>query len=120
MGVNLAGTLPPLLERKGWTQERLADETGIRRTDINAIARGRIEAGRDRLERIAEALEVSVLELGAPVGEADEAGRTLLDRQAELEAEVLRLTKQLGRLARRVAALERQAPPGSGRGRAAR
>lgn len=120
MGVNLAETLPNLLKRKGMTQDGLADATGIRRTDINALANGRIEAGRSRLERIAGALEVSVLELGAPAAEADAAGQSLLDRQEELEGEVLRLTKQLARLTRRVAVLERQSRPGSEPGRAAR
>jgi transcriptional regulator with XRE-family HTH domain len=125
MGVNLAATLPPLLVKKGWTQERLADETGIRRTDVNAIARGRIEVGRGRLERIASALEVSVFELGVPVGEADEAGLTLLDRLAELEETVEKLRpllrvgdlqEQLDDLARRVGLLERPARSETERG----
>lgn len=113
MGVNLGATLPPLLAKKKWTQERLAAETGIRRTDINALANGRLDAGRSRLERIAAALEVSVLELGAPLGEADEAGQTLVDRLEELAAtlaETLERQKaqdaELKRLRARVRKLE--------------
>jgi transcriptional regulator with XRE-family HTH domain len=114
-GLDLSGTLPGLLAQRGWTQERLAEETGIQRTDINSIARGRIKVGQTRLERIAAALGVSVLELGAPSGEGDDLGQTLLDRQAELEDAVLKLTKDVSRLARQVGELKRQAQPGARR-----
>jgi transcriptional regulator with XRE-family HTH domain len=115
MGVNLAGTLPALLRARGWTQEQLADATGIRRTDVNALAKGRIEAGPARLSRIAAALEVSVLELGAPIEQADAKGTALLDRLEALEArepaELVKIRRDLNAAIRRIQALERQAPP---------
>lgn len=110
MGVNLQATLPILLKKKRWTQQRLADATGITRNDINAFANGRLEAGGERLERIAAALEVSVLELGAPLAEADEAGVTLIDRLEALEERAEKERKRFDRLLRaasvRLAALE--------------
>lgn len=81
MGVNLGGVLPDLLRRRGWTQQRLADETGLKRTDINRIANGRLEVGADRLSRIAAALEVPVTELGA-----DDPTAPTLSLSARLEA----------------------------------
>ena|SRR5665213_2884742 len=115
-GTDLSPVLDDLLRQRGWTQEQLAKASGISRNDINAMARGRLTVGPKRLGRIAAALKVSVLELGAPEGEADARGQTLLDRQQELEASVLKLTKQVNRLARQVAELKRQAPPGAQRG----
>lgn len=85
MGVNLSSTLPRLLAERGWTQDRLADEAQIRRTDVNALIRGRISAGPVRLERIAVALGVSVLDLGAPAEQAGPEGRSVLDRLEVLE-----------------------------------
>jgi transcriptional regulator with XRE-family HTH domain len=84
MGVDLSATLPDLLARKGWTQERLADETGIRRTDINRLANGKIPAGRDRLSRIAAALDVSERELD-PRGSARAGGPPILARLEAVE-----------------------------------
>lgn len=63
MGVDLSGVLPQALDDLGWTQQRLADETGIRRTDINAIANGK-EVGKDRLGRILRAIGKTEEELG--------------------------------------------------------
>lgn len=84
MGVNLSATLPPLLEARGMTQAELAIRTGIRRTDINALVNGRVEAGPSRLQRIAAALEVSELELGA----SEQANGDGLSRLEALEAQV--------------------------------
>lgn len=96
MGVDLSATLPALLAQKNWTQDKLADATGIRRTDINALARGRLSAGPGRLTRIADALGVSVLELGAPASLADEQGETLLGHLEELAELVARGFAALG------------------------
>lgn len=89
MGVNLKATLPGLLTERGMTQAELAEKTGITRTDINAFARGRTEAGRDRLARIADALEVSLVDLGAAEEEDDTPVRaSILGRLEELAATV--------------------------------
>ena len=98
----LNDTLPPLLEAKGWTQERLAEATGIRRTDINAICKGRTSVGPDRLQRIAGALEVSLLDLD--VGDpAELAARSavLRDRVAVLESALDEVRRELAELRRR-------------------
>lgn len=116
MGVNLSAALPQLLADRGWTQDKLAEETGLRRTDVNALVKGRIEAGPGRLRKIADALEVSVLELGAPVEAADEKGKTILSLLKELEVQttedVVKLRKDLAAAIRRIHALEQQAQPG--------
>lgn len=124
MGVNLKPALPAILKARGLSQEWLAEETGIRRTDINALCRGRIEAGPSRLQRIADALDVSFAELGAPAEEAtDPRSQSIHSRLEELEAalEELRpilrlggdLQEQLDGLARRVASLEQRHPQGT-------
>lgn len=104
--------LRELRKARKLTQDQLADRTGIARTDISGIENDRISVGPARVASLAAALEVSALEL-QPAAEADPLGLTLQDRQAELEAEVLRLAGQVARLARRVRTLERRSPPGS-------
>lgn len=108
VGANLRSTLPAVRHARGWTQDELAERANLRRTEISAIENGRIEVGRLRLERLAAALEVSVLEL-APEAEADAPGLTLLRRLEAAEAALNALGPELDRLGRRVAALERQA-----------
>lgn len=116
MGVNLGKTLPPLLAARGLTQDQLAEATGLRRTDINALARGRIKAGAKRLGLIAEALGVSPWELGAQPSGDDARARTPLRRLEEVEAELARVGPILTELADRVEALERRAGRAGRRG----
>lgn len=47
-----------LRELKGWSQVKLAEETGISQTNISAIENGRVEIGKQRAIVIAEALNV--------------------------------------------------------------
>ncbi len=101
------------------TQEQLANKASIARTDVNRIERDGLSVGRDRLERLAGALEVSVLEL-APEAEADPLGWTLLDRQEALEASFRELIGQVDRLAGQVEELMRRVQPGTKRSRASR
>lgn len=120
MGVDLSGTLPLLLRARGMTQERLADLTGIRRTDINALCNGRIKAGPKRLQLLAEALEISPVELDAPGPTATQTRRLILDRLEELEALAIQTVADLLELGKRVDALEqlnrtRRKPTGSDR-----
>lgn len=110
MGVDISGTLPGLLEARGMTQDDLAGATGIRRTDINAIARGRRKPGPGVLQRIADGLGVSVIEL-APSSEPDQRALDYGARLEELEAVVNRLGPDLAQVVRRVRALERQVRP---------
>lgn len=89
MGVNLRATLPAILRARGMTQDELAEKTGIRRTDINALVNGRIDAGAGRLGKIADALEISSAELAAPPAVADLAEQLFGDRLRALEAAFL-------------------------------
>ncbi len=45
---------------QGWSQERLAEMSGMHRTYISAIERGRVNPGLDTLERLAQALCVPI------------------------------------------------------------
>lgn len=47
-----------LRELKGWSQVKLAAETGISQANISAIENGRVEIGKQRAIIIAEALNV--------------------------------------------------------------
>jgi transcriptional regulator with XRE-family HTH domain len=49
-----------LREQRGWTQERLASEAGLHRAYIGQIERGEKNIGLKNLEKIANALNVSV------------------------------------------------------------
>jgi transcriptional regulator with XRE-family HTH domain len=47
-----------LRELKGWSQIKLAEETGISQANISAIENGRVEIGKQRSIVMAEALNV--------------------------------------------------------------
>jgi transcriptional regulator with XRE-family HTH domain len=47
-----------LRDLKGWSQIKLAEETGISQANISAIENGRVEIGKQRAIVIAEALNV--------------------------------------------------------------
>lgn len=52
---------------RGWSQEQLADASGLHRTYISLIERSECNVSLDNLERIADAFELSLPELlGAP------------------------------------------------------
>ncbi len=131
-GLDVFKTLPAILCARGWTQARLAEETGLERSDIAAFCNYRVDAdgkehgkrvGRERLQRIVEVLDISPVELGLPPDQADDGrGRDLLDRLEELGeqvAEVLatqeRILRDLDDARTRLARLE----AGSGGGAAA-
>jgi transcriptional regulator with XRE-family HTH domain len=109
MGVNVSATLPALLQERGLTQEQLAKITGIRRTDINALARGRLDAGPRRLAALADALDVTVFDLGAPAAAARSEEARVLDRLRALEEADGRLLHLIAELTSRVEALELRA-----------
>lgn len=114
MGVYIGPNLRRLLSERGLTQERLAEGARMTRTDINRIANDKLALGPARLERIAAALDVSVLEL-SPEAEPDEPGQSLLDRLAALEAkfaaEQRRRERALRAVTRRLAELEAALAP---------
>lgn len=99
---------------RGLTQEQLGAAASMPRTDINKIERGTLPLGTQRLERLADALDVSVLEL-QPEAEADPLGLTLLGRLEAAEAELARQKKRFDRFVRaaskRLAELEAAQQP---------
>jgi transcriptional regulator with XRE-family HTH domain len=52
-----------LRESRGWTQQQLADMTGIGRVHVSELENGKREAGLRMLERLANTFEVSPSEL---------------------------------------------------------
>lgn len=72
-------------KNRGFTQAQLAEKAGMERTDINRAENDGLALGEKRLKRVADALDVSVLEL-RPAAAPDERGRSLLDRLEEVAA----------------------------------
>lgn len=107
MGADLRTTLAKIRGARGLSQDDLAALTGIRRTDISKIENG-LPVGAKRLRLLADALEVSALEL-APAAEPDERARLLEHRLEELaanDAEILANQKRaVGEILREVRAL---------------
>lgn len=56
-------TIRKLREAKGWTQETLADEAGLHRAYIGQVERGEKNIGLQNLEKIANALEITIKDL---------------------------------------------------------
>lgn len=115
-GWSARGLLQPLWARVGG-RDALAELTGITGQTLSAYNTGKRPLGHANARRIAEALEVSVLELGAPAEEADESGRTILGRLEALEERdvraaeaILKLRKDLAAAVRSIRVLERQSP----------
>lgn len=75
----LARRVRLLRAMRGWSQEQLAESSGLHRTCISAIERQKRNIGLNHIERLAEAFNVPVRELLRPFSEAD-IGR---DAQAE-------------------------------------
>jgi transcriptional regulator with XRE-family HTH domain len=59
---------------RGWSQEVLAEVSGLHRTYISGIERGRRNVGLDAIEKVAGALEIPLADL---LGEEDTTGRYL-------------------------------------------
>lgn len=105
--------LKPLWGKVGG-RDGLAALTGITGQTLSAYNSGSRPLGIVNGRRIADALGVSVLELGAPLGMGDQArDQTVLGRLLELAATVDDLLAVVDELKRRVARLE--APPASRR-----
>lgn len=73
----LAQKLRVLRMMRGWSQEQLADATGLHRTFISLVERSECNISLDNLEKIADAFGLSLAELlGAP--DAAALGQKLL------------------------------------------
>lgn len=112
-GWNAEGLLLPLWQNYPGKRDGLAAKVGSSGSTLSAINQGRRNLGYDLGSRLAVALEVSVLQLGAPLDGADEVeDQTLLGRledlaskladsiakQAAMEKELRSLRTRVGKL----------------------
>jgi transcriptional regulator with XRE-family HTH domain len=61
--VRLGRRIRLLREKRGWTQQQLADMTGIGRVHVSELENGRREAGLRMLEKLAASFEITAAEL---------------------------------------------------------
>ena len=61
--IRLGRRIRQLRSKQGWTQQQLADMTGIGRVHVSELENGKREAGLRMLERIADTFEISVSDL---------------------------------------------------------
>lgn len=112
-GWSAKGLLQPLWTQYPGGRDSLAKAVGTKGADLSSRNSGRVMLGHDLGGRLAAELsrglrrEVSLLELGAPATEADEAGQAILDLLRELEATVATMKKTQAAILRRLRALER-------------
>ena len=63
----LANRLRLLRVTRGWTQEVLAEASGLHRTYISSLERGGRNISIDNIDRLAQALGISISELVDPI-----------------------------------------------------
>ncbi len=61
--VRLGRRIRLLREKRGWTQQQLADMTGIGRVHVSELENGKREAGLRMLEKLAASFENTVSDL---------------------------------------------------------
>lgn len=61
--VRLGRRIRLLRDKQGWTQQQLADVTGIGRVHVSELENGKREAGLRMLEKLAASFEITVSEL---------------------------------------------------------
>jgi transcriptional regulator with XRE-family HTH domain len=61
--VRLGRRIRRLRSNRGWTQQQLADMTGIGRVHVSELENGKREAGLRMLERLAASFELTVADL---------------------------------------------------------
>ncbi len=61
--VRLGRKIRFLRSKRGWTQQQLADLTGIGRVHVSELENGKREAGLRMLERLAASFEITVSDL---------------------------------------------------------
>ena len=64
-----------LRELKGWTQQELAQRSGINASNISLLENQRVEIGKRRAEQLAKAFDVHPAIIMFPEYESDEIGR---------------------------------------------
>lgn len=105
-GWSAKGLLRPLWNRYEGGRDALAAAVGTSGSVLSSINTGKRNLAWDLALRLAQALGVSVLELGAPADEPDGPGVLLLGRLEALEEALAAAAKENGRLARRLAHLD--------------
>lgn len=116
-GWDASGLLEGLWGRIGG-RDRLAELTGIQPGTLSGYNTGRLPLGLANARKIAAALEVSVLDLGAPEEAAvTRRDRRVIDRLREVEAALQALGPDLAALGDRVNALEKRGQPRTRGGR---
>lgn len=94
------GRLAALWGRVGG-RDNLADLTGIAPTTLSGYNQGRRKLGLRNGERIADALQVTIFDLGAPTtAQAAEQAATLLDRVEVLEGGLAAALREIDELRR--------------------
>jgi transcriptional regulator with XRE-family HTH domain len=63
ISVRLGRKIRLLRGKQGWTQQQLADMTGIGRVHVSELENGKREAGLRMLEKLAASFEITVSEL---------------------------------------------------------
>lgn len=61
--VRLGRRIRVLRSERGWTQQQLADMTGIGRVHVSELENGKREAGLRMLEKLADTFEMTVSDL---------------------------------------------------------
>ena len=61
--VRLGRRIRLLREKQGWTQQQLADMTGIGRVHVSELENGKREAGLRMLEKLAATFEITVSDI---------------------------------------------------------
>jgi transcriptional regulator with XRE-family HTH domain len=108
------GRLAPIWKKVGG-RDKLADRTGIQAPTLSGYNTGRLPLGERNARKIAAALEVSLLELGAPEATADDpASLTLVDRLTELVEGAQLMAARIGDLEARLEQLEARPSRSSG------
>ncbi len=68
-------TIRMLRELKGWTQEQLAEQSGLNAKNISLLENGRIDIGKKRAEQLARAFGVHPAIIMFPEYESDLIGK---------------------------------------------
>jgi transcriptional regulator with XRE-family HTH domain len=87
-------------------RDALAEATGISGATLSGYNSGSRNLGMANARRIADALGISVLELGAPLAEVDEQGATLATRLEELATQLAEAVEQQAAANRAIARLQ--------------
>ena len=104
-GWKAKGLLKPLWLAHGG-RKKVAGDAGISEGHLSKVNAGKAKLGLTVATKVASVTGVSVLELGAPVEQADAAGETLLSRLEELAAAHAESARKQTTMAREIARLQ--------------